>query len=329
MNYDKLTLPLAGMFLIGSINALRADGDGAWSDDNRVGLSYRMGFNMPLKIKNIAALAFANNPSVTGKSYQDGFVGTDDTGNAGGLTTFWGYGSGAYVPADNSVLVLHNSTSGALGSDVDNAPYHGMELNFDHEFGRHASWRWGIEGAFNWMDVSARQKVAAPDGVLGADAFPLGYAPPSSPYTGPFNAVPFSPLLGTTATRVPVSVASSFDANFYGFRLGPYLDLPLSRHLLLTFSAGLAVTIVDGRYGYIESNPMQGVTSLARASSTDVLPGVFVSAQATVRLAKQVNVFAGLQFQSADSYQITAGSKQAEMDLSRSLYFSAGVSYSF
>ncbi len=328
MNYDKLTLPLAGVVLFGTLGALRAEDD-AWSDNNRVSLGYRMGFNMPLKLKNVGMPAFANNPSANGKSYTDGFVGTDNTGNVGGLTTYWGYNSGTQVTAGNSSLVLHNSSSGAVGPDVDESPYNGMEITFDHEFGRHPSWRWGVEGAFNWMDFSAHQRSVAPAGVLGADSYSLGYTPPSAPYTGPYASGPFSPLLGTTATPVPVTVDSTFAANFYGFRLGPYLDLPLNKHLLLTFSAGLAVTIVDAQFSYIESNPMEGVTSAANASDVNVLAGGYVSALATLKLSPSVNVFAGMQFESSDSYQITAGTKRAEIDLSQALYFSAGLSFSF
>jgi hypothetical protein len=346
MNYDKLMLPLAGVVLFGSIGALRADdktiasnnddkiiapsaNDDTWPDVNRVSLGYRMGFNMPIKLKNVGSPAFANNPSVNGKSYADGFVGTDSTGNAGGLTTYWGYNSGSQVSAGNSALILHNSSSGTIQSDMDDGPYNGIELSFDHEIGRHQSWRWGIEGAFNWMDLSVHQRTTAPAGVLGADTFSLGYTPPSAPYTGPYNAGPYEPLLGTAATAVPVTVASSFDANFYGFRLGPYLDLPVNKHLLLTFSAGLSVTIADGSFSYVESNPMQGAASSASASDLDVLPGGYASAQATVKLTKAINVFAGLQFQSSEDYKITAGTKQTDMDLSQSLYFTTGLSYSF
>jgi hypothetical protein len=342
MNYDKLTLSLAGVVLFGGIGALRADdkiiapnADDTWSDANRVSLGARMGFNMPLKIKNIGAPVYANNPSLNGKSYQDGFVQYDDQGQAGdtlaNATTYFGYGSGAYVTPGNAFMVLHNSSSGTIQSDVDSGPYSGMELNYDHEIGRHTSWRWGVEGAFNWMDFSARQNVVAPAGVLGADAFDLGYPPKPAPpasYTGNFVSGP-GQVLGVTAMSVPVTVASDFAANFYGFRLGPYLDLPVNKHLLLTFSAGLSVTIVGGSFSYVESNPQQGVTSAASASHLDVLPGGYVSGQATVKLTKGLNVFAGLQFQSSDDYKITAGSKQADIDLSKSLYFSTGLSYSF
>jgi hypothetical protein len=244
----------------------------------------------------------------------------------------FGYGAGAYVTPGNGFMVLHNSSSGTIQSDVNNGPYNGMELNYDHEIGRHTSWHWGVEGAFNWLDFSARQSTVAPSGVLGADEFFLGYSPipaPPASYTGNFVSGP-GQYLGVNATPVPVTVASSFDANFYGFRLGPYLDLPVNKHLLLTFSAGLSVTIVDGQFSYVQtSNPWPLDTSSAKASDVDVLPGGYVSAQATAKLTKALNVFAGLQFQSSDDCKITAGSKQADIDLSRSLYFSAGASYSF
>ncbi len=349
MKYNKLTFPLAGVVLWGGIGALRADdktsapngddkiiapgaNDDACSDVNRVSLGYRIGFNMPLKLKNIAAPS-AYPASLNGKTYQDGFVNYDNLGQTidtlSGATTYFGYNAGAYVTPGNASMVLHNSSSGTIQSDVDSGPYSGIELNYDHEIGRHQSWRWGIEGAFNWMDFSAHPKIVAPAGVLGADAFSLGYTPPSAPYTGPYNSGPFEPLLGTDYTPVPVMVASSFEANFYGFRLGPYLDLPVNKHLLLTFSAGLSVTIVDGAFSYVESNPSQGVTSSANASDVDVLPGGYVSGQATVKLSKSLNVFAGLQFQSSDDYKITAGNKQADIGLSQSLYFTTGLSYSF
>ena len=251
---------------------------------------------------------------------------------ASDATTYFGYGAGAYVTPGNGSMVLHNSSSGTIQSGLDNGPYNGMELNYDHEIGRHTSWRWGVEGAFNWLDFSARQSAVAPSGVLGADAFQLGYSPiPAPPASYPGNPVsgPGEQSLGVTATPVPVTVASKFNADFYGFRLGPYLDLPVNKHLLLTLSAGLSVTIVGGSFSYVESNPAQGVTSSASASDTDVLVGGYVSGQAIVKLTKALNVFAGLQFQSSDDYKITAGSKQADIDLSKSLYLSAGLSYSF
>ncbi len=75
--------------------------------------------------------------------------------------------------------------------------------------------------------------------------------------------------------------------------------------------------------------PVEGITSTAHAANADVLAGGYVGTQATVKLSKALNVFAGIQFQSSESYQLNAGSKQAEIDLRQELYFSAGLSCSF
>lgn len=331
MNYKKLTLPLVVAAFFGSITCLRAD-DTIWPEQDRIGLNYRMGFNISTKFRNLGAAPAANNPSFNGRSYQDGFVGTDDTGNAGDLTTFWGYQNASQVQDGNAVLLMRSANSGTINREVDDSPYHGLELTYNHEFARNDTWRWGIEAAFNWTDFSARQTAIAPTSVLTVDAFPLGYEPPQAPYTGPFSAGPFTPLLGTTPTQLPVTVASSLDAALYGFRLGPYLDVPLSKCLLLTLSAGLAVTIVDGEYSYAESSRTPGGTLLSsagRASATDAVFGGFVGLQASLKLGKHVNAFTGLQYQGSDSYKIRAGDKEAEIDFSGAMFWTVGLSFSF
>lgn len=331
MNYKNLILPLVVAFFCVSNTCLRAD-DTTWPEQDRLGLSYRMGFNIATKFRNIGAAPLANNPSVTGRSYQDGFAGTDDTGNAGDLTTFWGYQNASQAQDGNAVLLMRSANSGAVGPDVDDSPYHGLELTYNHEFARNESWRWGIEAAFNWTDFAAHQTDTAPASVLTVDAFPLGYTPPEAPYTGPVSAGPFTPLLGTTPMQLPVTVASSLDAALYGFRLGPYLDVPLSKCLLLTFSAGLAVTIVDGEYSYAESYRTPGGTTLGsagRASETDALVGGFVGAQLSLKLGKHVNAITSFQYQGTDSYNIKAGNKEAEVDFSGALYWTCGLNFSF
>ena len=268
---------------------------------------------------------------MTGLSYQNGFVGTDKTGNAGGLTTFWGYQNANQVVDNNNSLVMRSSNSGDLGSSVDN-PQHGLELTYSHEIGHSEKVRWGIEAAFNWTDFSANQSGVASAGVLAVDAFPLGYSPPQAPYTGTPNAGPFIPLLGTTPTRLPVTVSSSLEAEFYGLRLGPYLDVPISKRLLLTFSAGVALTYVDGDYKVTETYTMPSganVSVSGHASSFSPVWGGFVGAQLSLKLSNHLSVFTGLLYQGAETYELQAGDKAAEIDLSGALYWSSGLSYSF
>lgn len=333
MKYNQITLPLASTLLLGTTGMLHADdADNVWPEKDRVQLGYRMGFNMSLKLRNIASPVAANNPSMTGKSYTDGFVGTDETGNAGGLTTYWGYQNAGQVRDGNKYLLLHNSGSGQIGSALNNDVNNGLELTWDHELARYKHVRLGMEAAFNWMEILVKQTCTAPSGVLGVDAFPLGYTPPSAPYTGSATSVPFMPLLGTTPTGLPMTVFSDFDANLYGFRLGPYLDVPLSKRLLLTFASGLAVTLADSQFSYTQSYTTPGgggVLSRESTSDFDAVMGGYAEIQGTLKLTKQINLFTGIQYQASDSYKVTAGDKQAELDFGNAWYWTLGLSYSF
>ncbi len=332
MNYKDPTLLLVvGTVLSGGVTLLRAD-DSLWADHDRLELGYRMSFNISARFRKFGSTAFPNNPSVTGLSYQDGFVGTDNTGNAGGLTSYWGYRNANQVVDNNNYLVMRSVNSGALGSSVDDGPYHGLELSYNHEFARFQRVRWGMEAALNWADFSASQATAPPAGVLAVDAFPLGYNPPQAPFTGTPNAGPFTPLLGTTPARLPATVSSSLEASLYGFRLGPYLDVPLGKRVLLTFSAGMALTIVDGEYDSAESYRTPGgttVTSIGRASEASPVLGGFVGVQASLKLREYMNVFTGLQYQGSDSYKLSAGDNEARIDFSGAICWSCGLCFSF
>jgi len=50
------------------------------------------------------------------------------------------------------------------------------------------------------------------------------------------------------STPVPVSIAGQrkFDAELWGFRLGPYVERQLSRRWAVNLAGGLAVAIVNG-----------------------------------------------------------------------------------
>ena len=331
MKFKELILSAAGTVLSGGGACLHAD-DSLWTSHDRLGLGYQMGFNISAKFQTSGSTPFPNNPSVTGLSYQDGFVGTDNTGNAGGLTSYWGYQNANQAVDNNNYLVMRSVNSGALGSSVDDAPYHGFELSYNHEFARYECVRWGMESALGWTDFSARQLTAPTSGLLSMDAFPLGYNPPQAPFTGTPNAGPFTPLLGTTPTRLPATVLSRLEASLYGFRLGPYLDVPLGRRVLLSFSAGLAVAIVDGEYVATESYTTPGgmtVTATDRASEANPVLGGYVGVQTSLKLREHLNVFTGLRYQGSDTYRLSAGDKEARIDFSGAFSWSCGLSFSF
>jgi hypothetical protein len=331
MDYQELTLLVARISLLCNISSLRAD-ETSWPDTDRIALGYRVGFNISAKFQNLGSTPLANNPSVAGLSYQDGFVGTDNIGNAGGLTSFWGYQNAHQVVDNNSYLLMRSSNPGALGSSVDNGPYQGLELSYNHELARFKKVRWGIEAAFNWTDFSATQEAAVSSGVGAVDAFPLGYSPPQAPFSGTPTTVPFAPLLGTTPNRLPVMVSSTLEGSLYGLRAGPYLDVPLGKRMVITLSGGLALTIVDGEYRHSESVSTPGgttVTVSSRASEASPVLGGFVGLQVSVKVAEHINVFAGSQYQGSNRYKLSVADTEAQIDFRRAIYFSTGVNFSF
>ena len=310
MNYHKFALPLAGTLCFSGAIVLQADD--SWPDQDRVQLGLRSGFNLSLKLRNVA----------------DGFVGTDNTGNGNGRTTYWGYQNASQVVDGNNYLVLQNA-SGQLGSALEEDLNPGLEVTWDHELIRRDRVHLGLESAFNWMEFSIHQTYVAP---AGENAYPLGYTPPSAPFTGTRSLAPYAPTLGTAATGLPLTVTPDFEANLYGFRLGPYLDLPINHRLLLTLSAGMTLTLVDCQFSYTQTFITPGGTTVpgsGSASDFGAVVGGYVGVQGSVKLLDHLNLFTGMQYQASDSYDITAGSKQAVLDFGNAWYWTLGLSYSF
>jgi len=332
MNYNQIGIRGAGLLLLGAMAIAAWADDSPWPETDRIELGSRLGFGTAIKLRNIGAASAPHNPSVTGRSYTDGFVGTDSTGNAGGVTSYWGYQNASQAVDANAYLLMHNSASGALGtlSSGDMTP--GLELTWDHQFKKFGCCRLGLETAFSWSGYGVHGTMTAPAGVLSVDGFPLGYAPPAAPYTGPTAPGPFIPLIGTTALGIPVTTASTFNSDMYGLRVGPYLDVPLNKSLLLTFSGGLAVDLADSEFSFTQGYalPGGGASSVkGRATDVGAVAGGYISVQGSLKLTRHVNLFTGFEFEGADNFRLRARNVEATLDMGSALFWTVGASYSF
>jgi hypothetical protein len=299
---------------------------------NRFGLSYRPGFNISANFNNLGRLP-ASAPGLAAggvpHTYDDGFVLVDISGNAGGQTWNWGYADARQIMGPN--LVLSSSLPGTLARDRENDPQQGFEFTYARQLGQAKRTRWGLESAFNFTAVNLRHGAPAPVGVLAVDAFSLGgIIPPLAPYAGTFAGP--GPLISDAPVRSSFNVDSRFNASMYGLRLGPYLDVSVSKALTLNFSAGLAAVTVDGRYRYEELAVAPGSGSILRhglGHKTAFHAGGFVAANLSYQVTKAVNVFAGIQFQSVGKHSHTVDDKQTVLDLRKSLFATLGLDVSF
>lgn len=334
-----------------SVATLHAQSAGESTD--RFSLSYRMAFNLDVKFKNLGGFAAQTDPGpttggVANRRYDDGYNLVDNNNNSYGTlqaSRNWGYQSASQVQ-NNQFIVMHSSSSAAVAStpNRDSDPAHGFELAYQHEFARNGSWRWGLEGAFNYMNLclTDRAALSAPVSRINdafevpADEAGFRYVP-TAPYSGS-NAE--GPLLGSspsrTTTIIPngaaIAGSRSFDADLFGFKAGLFLDVPLDENWRVALSGGVAFAQVGSEFNYSDALSIAGVgtqTHLGAGSHDDLLVGGYISGNISYALDKDWELFANVQWQDVGKYTHALGGPAAVLDLSQTIFVSVGATWSF
>jgi len=329
------------------------------STTNRLTFSLRFGLNVRAKFKGIgggllSTLAPGARVTVDGDqyNYSDGYVGNgstlraDSTGNFLGYTSYWGYDSASQYNLANNTFTFHNTSTANVPSELsqsgNGSP--GMELTYDWQLGEKEDWhhlRYGLEFAVNYMQFSFDQNNSY--GIYSTtDVYQFGGIPgqiPSIGYPGRWAGNPGDPVLvvpgnaGTPLLTHNFLVQQDFDVNLWGFRLGPYIEYPFNDKWSLHLSGGLAVGLLDANANWKEQLTRLADSSTVSASGggtdLDVLWGFYVGLDATYQFSKHWGVDVGIQYQDLGTYSHNFGGRVAELDLSKSLFFQVGLSYSF
>jgi hypothetical protein len=311
---------------------------------NKLSASFRMAFNVKTSFENVGVAPNRTTDNGDAWNYDDGYVLVDSTGNAMGYTRYWGYTSLGQLPGDGTLL-MHRQSGGSVGADADE-PLPGFELTYRRELGRGEKFRWGIEAAGNYMRVNTRSSgTISYNASRLTDTYALpaleggGYvSPPPPPYSqGPdlppggsivIGADPLSSIVDSVASSV--SGYHDFEANVIGWRLGPYVEMPLGQRGRLSLSGGLSLAYVLSDYDFSESLTSPVVASVSGGGSdSDVLVGAYISGEAAYQIGQAWEVFGNVQFQYLDKYSHTENNRTAVLDMTQSLFVSVGVSYSF
>lgn len=323
---------------------------------NRFGLSYRAGFNVSAKFNNLGGFAPLSNPgpaaSGANHSYDDGYNRVDSSGNTGAgacnnCTWYWGYENSSQISADGRFLFLNSSTAATdveADADVDD-PSHGAELTYQREFGKVGKLYWGLEAAFNWMSLTVEHDDDLRGDVtrltdrysLSTDGNPP-IIPPAPPYRGSFGGpgAVISDIPIRSISRIPGAALLQgnydFDADIYGFRLGPYIEWPFAEKWSALFSGGLALASINSDFSFDERTTIAGLgtqSSSGSDSDSDWNFGAYVSANIVFKATDNIDIFAGAQFQHLGDYTQEAGGKEAELDFGQSVFAVFGVGFSF
>ena len=326
----------------------------AYDDDstnfNHIRLSARAGFNITGRFKNLGTLTLPpsarTTPDGNPYNYDNGYVLTDISGNAGGQTWNWGYDGLPGQVTPNNTILMSRTAPGADAESPDlagNDVGMGFELTYDRELGHSGKWHYGVEGAVNYTRVSFSDDTSFMGNLLqtvDAYGFAAGTTPPAAPppYQGTFNGPGF--LLNSTPSSSTVTVVGNtlitghreFSSDIWGTRVGPYVEYPLAQNLDVSLSAGLAAAVLVNSASWNETIFVTGnpaATSVGSGRSTGFVLGGYVSADVSWQFYKSWRAEGGVQFQDLGTYNRDVGSRAVELDLSKSIFVTLGVGCKF
>lgn len=308
---------------------------------NHFGVDYWMGFNVQAKFTS-GGFATPTPPgpsagSAVNRTYSDGFVHVDSSGNAGGQTWNWGYQNASQISGGN--VLMHAASLTSATSQSDNAnPIPGFKFSYIRDFSHGDGERWGIKFAFGYMDMNFSSSGALNGGEqLITDAYPLhGVVPPLAPYSGSLNgpgAVLGSTPSRTTSTGVAtIAGTRSVDATLYEFQVGPTFALDLTKRLTAEFGAGVAFGVMDSTFTYDETVTATGLGTLhaaGRTSGTTSSEGGYAEAGLAYRLCNAASVFAGAELQDMGGFNQSTAGHSVQLDFSHSVFLLLGFEVHF
>jgi len=355
MNKDhyNVAVKLASAFLLTGVATAEQDQDSQSyyiDSTDSLSLSMRFGLNMSGKFLGGGGVTGsydngARTPNGAPYNFDNGYVLKDASGNAGGQTDYYGYDHASQVsgtPGVQQSLALNRTTSSGENDSLYD-PRIGAELTYNHQLGIKENWhhlRYGIEVAANYTPLSFDETVTG-----GTTQYNYSFAPgvtaPAAPFQGNFNGPgpggsPYAILNATPYSQSQISTfieQQNFKADLWGFRLGPYLEMPVTRKLSVHVSGGLAVGLLDDSASWrdVANSSTGGGTTVTSGSGSDFAPlwGGYARLDFAWQFDKHWGAEVGAQFQDLGTYSHNFGGRTVDLDLSQSIFVEAGISYSF
>ncbi len=306
---------------------------------SRISVGARLGFNVDVSFStHVTAQYGPATGGTTDRIYDNGSVKVDSSGNTGNQTWNWSYADAAQVDAAGGLInftTLQSSPGDGRADDLDPAP--GAEITGLWLFTKLGRVEIGLEAGATWgrLSFNDSSSISSPTTSI-TDAYALGgLIPPAAPYSGSFDGP--GPLIGDSPVRTTGSVAATLTGNrrlegdIWGLKFGPALHLPINEWFSFDLSGGPALAYLTADFRYAESVTAAGLATPRSASESndDVLVGGYIRAQMNVLLSDHWSVFGGAEYQIFRDFDITAGSRTAEISLGGSIFAVFGVGYWF
>ncbi len=274
--------------------------------------------------------------------YDDGYVRVDQTGNALGRTSYWGYQNASQYDPVTQTLTFHsaNEFTASGSAKNDDSPYFGLDVAYGGTI-----WSWGPteigwEFGFGFLPISIKDNQPMSTEITRTvHTFSTGgILLPGAPYNGGPSGI--GPTIPDLASDVPggdsifgtITGSRTLDVSLYVARLGPLLHWELHPRWAVSFSAGPAVGYVDGDLQFDEtivSDDGGNARNRGSTGGSEFVYGGYVNATLLFHVEEHGDVYLGVQYMPLGSASISGGGREARLDMSGGVYFSAGVNWPF
>ena len=322
-----------------------ARGQDGWTRHFRAGLQVGLNIKADFKMSGEFGIS-GSNPSEPGARrqqhlYDDGYVRVDQTGNADGLTSFWGYEDASQYDAAAHTLTFSSArsftTSGSASRD--DQPYLGLDMAYGGNLTRWAHGMVGWELGFGLLPIHIKDNQELPGSFTRTrHRFDTeSIVVPAAPYNGGPSGL--GPTISDMATQLPdsavngtVTGSKSLDLNLYSIRLGPTLHWELHRRLATALGAGGALGIVSGDYLFDEKIVLtdgRETVNKGKFGRTEMVYGGCVAATLIFHVNEQADIYVAAQYMSLGDFSISGEGRQARLNLGEGLSLAAGINWPF
>jgi hypothetical protein len=278
--------------------------------------------------------------------YDDGYVREDQTGNAGGYTSYWGYDNASQYNAAAQTLTFHStssySTSG--GANANGGPFVGFDLAYgdDYVYWKDAHCRIGWELGFDLLPISISDNHPM-SATVNQSAYNFNTGSiilPGAPYHGGSSGqgplLPSSPASVTSQTLLAGTVTGtrSLEVMLYTIRLGPSFSWGVTENLGFSLSAGSVIGMASGDYKYDEiiATGNSSATDVGSFGGADIVYGGYVNATLKYHVVdngRDAYFYIGAQYTPMTDAIFSNGGRSGQLNLDGQVYFTVGIGWPF
>ncbi len=343
---------LLSTFLMCSFCADAADPE-AQPEVNRFTLGARLPFNISAKFDYRGGYLPGTNPGAPigggiNRNYDDGYVRVDADGNAQDLTWYWGYRDVAQVPGNDTLLQHASKLGSASTREYANDPQAGVELAWLREIKRGDFASIGFKFAFNYLNINITDRhVVSPSVRRLTDTYSLGgILPPAggSPWqyaatfdqglNGPAPIIDDHPVTRDFSFNGSANISGhrTIDDDIFGFKIGPWIEIPLTRRISFQTGGGIAWGISSGNFRFheIATLPDSSTRTLNGSNdSVDAFVGGYIDAGFNLGLTKHLGLFLQGEYQHLSDFSQRTGNHSVTLDLGQTWSLNTGIIFSF